>query len=401
MSFANPTRIRLGMSGTFNGRKFRVAGRIVMGMEDGGETYYWNEFNLVDEAGEAATLVYEETERGGEWRLFTLFEVEYPLTAADAASKRVGDRLTLDDSDVRITLVDESRVYHIEGEAPEGVEKGDVAHYFNAETNQRMIVVSWTGDDVEYYRGVTLSAKTIAAAFNLSPDQFPSPTISFGSGITPAWQSDDGRYLSSGKFFRLVAFALGVIALAAFFLYRQPMGSRGVVKKTAAPTPALSLGNRGMVDGQTWRVTAHAVTEIAQVGRIYDRHEYLLAGDGEGQLLLVQGLRPGDKDWCLFTPLNPAVPLNSTQAASLQVGKPITVEGLTGSVSEVAQVALRQVEGGEATDWRSGAVYFSFTAQSGVTPLLVRWNQTKVEFYRGRLLSGQEVDAAFPRTPKS
>ena len=101
MSFANPTPLKLGMTANLGGPDYRVVGRVVMGMKDAGETYYWNEFNLVSDDGESATLVFEETERGGEWRLFTLFEPEYPMTAADAATKRVGDQLNLDGRDVR------------------------------------------------------------------------------------------------------------------------------------------------------------------------------------------------------------------------------------------------------------------------------------------------------------
>ena len=105
-------------------------------------------------AGESATLVYEETEHGREWRLFTLFE---PGVSDDRRGRRHQTRrrpdLNLDGTDVRVTLVDQSRVYHIEGQAPEGVELGDVADYFNAEGGNNMVVVSWTGEEVECYRG--------------------------------------------------------------------------------------------------------------------------------------------------------------------------------------------------------------------------------------------------------
>ena len=37
------------MTGTLSGTRYRVVGRVVLGMEEGGETYYWNEFNLVDD----------------------------------------------------------------------------------------------------------------------------------------------------------------------------------------------------------------------------------------------------------------------------------------------------------------------------------------------------------------
>ena len=79
MSFENPTRLRIGMHGNFNGRDYRLIGRVVLGVTDAGETYYWNEFNLQARDGTGATLVHETTERGEEWRLFTMFDPEYPL----------------------------------------------------------------------------------------------------------------------------------------------------------------------------------------------------------------------------------------------------------------------------------------------------------------------------------
>src|SRR6185436_1169533 len=110
MSFVNPTALRLGQSGVLAGRQFRIVGRVVMGMDDNGETYYWNEFNIVDNAGEHATLVFEDTDRGGEWKLFTMFEPQYTMTAEDAATRRIGDELNLEGTQVRVSLVDESQV---------------------------------------------------------------------------------------------------------------------------------------------------------------------------------------------------------------------------------------------------------------------------------------------------
>src|SRR5688572_12689398 len=68
MSHDNPTPLRIGTSGTLNGWRVQVAGRLVMSMQDRGQTWYWNEFHLLDEAGTSATLVFEETEDGAEWK---------------------------------------------------------------------------------------------------------------------------------------------------------------------------------------------------------------------------------------------------------------------------------------------------------------------------------------------
>ena len=128
MSYENPTQLRIGMHGDFAGKDFRLVGRSVLGVDIAGETYYWNEFNLEAKSGETATLVFEETETGGDWRLFTQFEPDFPLTAADAATKKVGDSLNLTGTDVRVTLVQRSRVYYVEAEAPEGETVGSIAN---------------------------------------------------------------------------------------------------------------------------------------------------------------------------------------------------------------------------------------------------------------------------------
>lgn len=47
MSHANPTPLRIGARGTLHGWRTRVAGRLVLGVEIDGETYYWNEFHLI------------------------------------------------------------------------------------------------------------------------------------------------------------------------------------------------------------------------------------------------------------------------------------------------------------------------------------------------------------------
>src|ERR1019366_6319516 len=102
------------------------------------------------------------------------------ITAEDAASKHVGDLLNLDGADVHVTLVEQSRVYNVAGKAPEGVTVGAYANYFNAEGDDRMDVVSWTGQEVECYHGVNLPWSDVAAAFNIQLPVFSSMLQSTG-----------------------------------------------------------------------------------------------------------------------------------------------------------------------------------------------------------------------------
>src|ERR1039458_1501750 len=243
MTYPNPTPIRLGMTGKLSGKQYHVVGRVVLGEEEEGGTYYWNEFNLETDAGEVATLVYEETERGGEWRLFQMFEPVCPMTAADAATKREGDPLDLDGTHMFVRLVSKSRVYHIEGKAPEGVALGDVAHYFNAVAGNTMIVVSWTGQEVEFYRGLDLSPTTVSAAFNVRLVNFSRLFRAPGAS----------RQLSGLVVVLVVALVLVIVMLVrnlAFIPIRRPPPNL----RTGSPASPLAVRKTGKLGGTRFQV---------------------------------------------------------------------------------------------------------------------------------------------------
>ncbi len=400
MSFANPTPIKVGMSGTFNGRQYRVAGRVVIGMDEGGEQYFWNEFNLVGPDNQMATLVYEEGEQGGEWRMFTLFEPDNPMTAADAATRRVGDRLNLEGRDAQVTLVDESRVYHIEGEAPEGVEVGDVAQYFNAEAGKYMVVVSWTGDEVEYYRGIDLTSGLVATAFNLPREQLDSLSQpASGENLFSAGGLAGNAAVLSRRFLQIGAVILVTFIGFAGYTSCRPFRQRAQMSKQSAPAAPLKLEAEGTLDGRIWRIQSHALVEIAEVGRIYDRHEYELTDAEANRALLVCGWQPGDKDWVLFTSLTPSLPPSAEQAAALRVGDRVFVDGLSANLTELFQSVVRQSEGAETSGLKNGALQFGFLARSNSTVLLARWNAVGINYQRGRTFPAKDVVAAFSAQP--
>jgi hypothetical protein len=398
MSLENPTRLRIGMHGNFGGKDCRLVGRVVMGVTDAGETYYWNEFNLECTDGTSADLVYEEKERGGEWRLFTLFDPEYPMTAADAATKRVGDRLNLTGTDVRVTLVDTSQVYRIEGTAPEGVEVGDVANYFNAEAGGIMQVVSWTGEEVEFYNGVNLASGVVNSAFNLPPE--PS---AFGGGkiFSSLSSSGSGNYNSGVKFALQAAFVLFLF----FLIFGRTLScstdyEASPVKKVSAGTSSLTLGASGKLNDKHYRVTGHAVVEIAEVGRDFERHEYELTDDDGMTGLLVCGLNPGEKNWTLFTPLSPLPPPTAKECAAKKIGDTVNVDGIVGPVREIFLSTFHQAEGTAAVDGQNGSPWFGYLAQAEYSSLFVRWNSRIISFQRGKSVAAKAAIAAFAGPPE-
>jgi hypothetical protein len=390
MNFPNPTPLQIGMTGTLVGKSFRVAGRAVMGMQEDGKTYYWHEYHLVAGQSETATLVYEETERGGQWKMFVLFAPQLPMTAAEAATRRVGDKLSIDGRAARVMLVDESRVYQIDGEPPEGVAVGDKEHYFNAKAGHDMLVVSWAGDEIEYYRGMDLPRGVVEAAFKL-PRRWPTAQM--------AVSSQTGRRDKSRSRILFGAVVLLLLAAAAWAIYSF-VGAKGsrAITKIPAPASPLRLGDAGKLGSVNYRIAGHAVVEIASVGLLFERHEYYLRDEQGRSALLVGGLKPHGKIWALFITGEPRVPIAPRQAAAKKLGDFLEIDGRAAPIHELFQCRIRQLEFEKpesSPEEKPGEVLFGFAAQSGATPLLARWNESGLLLYRGEILPTGDVTAAF------
>ena len=369
--YTNPTALTVGKSGKLCGLNYRVNGRVVLGASVDGETCYWSEFNLLDDSGKSATLVYEEGEAGPEWKLFFLFEPVVPMAAAEAASKKVGDTVNLSGNPVPVTLVGQSRVYHIEGRAPEGVEVGDIADYFNADTGSAMEVASWTGDEIEFYRGLDVPADEVASAFGLSPER---PT---NIGGLPLAETGTRQETKSGivpKAILVASIALvGLVAFAGFSAAKKP----GTAAKQQTPPARLAGNASGTLHGQLCVVTGHAVAGIARVGSRYDWHEYALS-DGA---LLINNLTGDASQWHLLRPAQPAEPLTPVAAAALRSGSALKLDGITLTVRDLFQMPV--------------AGKYGLLAQSGNEWAVVRWTADNIEFYCGPALAEKEVLASF------
>lgn len=392
MSIANPTGLQLGDVGTLAGKRYRVAGRVVLSTVFEGERWYWNEFNLIDDAGHSATLVHEDEGDASPWKLFTDLEPQFPLSAAEAAGKQVGDVVNITGGQARITLVGESKVEFIEGEAPEGVEINDVARYFNADLGGQMIVVSWTGDEVEVFRGMDLPTHAIRQAFG---------TGATASRFIPlsAQASTDGGIEDSGAQWRRIVPFFVVASVIGIVLARLPScrsGSRKAtrtIEKPATVITPLAVGQTGTLEGILWTIRSHTVVEIAQVGAKFDYHDYRLEGADSVRARLMLGHAGKPREWMLFAPMEPDALITPVVAASMRVGQLVKLDGTLATVERVFQttVIANHLDSPDAT----GEVRFNLIARSGVTPLLLSWNAGNITFHRGTALRDKQVMEAF------
>ncbi|MBI3879919.1 MAG: DUF4178 domain-containing protein [Verrucomicrobia bacterium] len=392
MDFQNPTPLKLGATGTLAGRRFRVVGRVVMGVEEDGESYFWNEFNVVDDGGHSATLVFETTENGVEWRLFTLFEPTNPISVQEAATKRVGDSVNLDGRPCSVTLVSQSCVDFIEGQAPEGVELGDVANYFNAGPGNHQIVVSWTGNEVECYRGIDLPAGVVSNAFGL-PKPVPSVTAiptrpNNSSGIS-------GTVTSVAMFALYVWFSIGDFSCSG---NRAPRRAAAIVKPPTPVSP-LFVGAEGMLAGKIWRIRKHTVVEITAPRARFDRHEYQLAAADGSTAVLLHWLTPNERDWHLLLRAQAEPELTPQQAATRKPGDALTVDGRTARIADLYVSRVQFAEDTTTLLEENGVVAFHFLARAGKEIVVVDWTERGIQFLRGRSVRKSEVEAAFLRTP--
>lgn len=384
MSVNNPTALRIGMTGTFSGASYQVVGRSVLGETEDGTTYYWNEFNLRSDRGEFVTLVYEVNENGvGEWRWFMMFDPPSPMTAAEAATKRLGDAINLDGNELRVTLREHSRVYHVEGEPPEGEGEGTEADYFNAEAGNTMDVVSWTGDEVEFYHGKTITAIMVGHAFNLAPSNL--------SEFTPP----RGASYSHSSF--PAGAILGLIGFIAFMLFLVPIISSSsshrppAVVHVAAPSAALAVGSSGNLEGKSYTIVSDALVEVRETGTIFQRHEFHLRDQDGNGALLIHGWKPGANDWYLFTLLEPSEPMTPQEAAGVQLGKSLMIGNTTTVANELFSFTTLNVKTSDILQSKTGEVFYGFSGQTGPLVCLARWNDSVITFYSGSALHEDPV----------
>jgi hypothetical protein len=369
MSMTNPTQLHQGATGVFNGRNYRVAGRVVMSVVDGGQFYYWNEFQLETGNNENSILVYEETRRGGEWRFFNRFEPRVPLSIAEAAKKAVGDWLNLDGTDVCVTFVGGSQVSHIEGWAPKTEFAGKEEKYFNAEAGSKMIVVSYTPQEIEFYSGQTIPGSLVESAFHIPKPPRSAYALSRYGGSS---DSDNSFKLL------LLGILMFPVLLFAFASCNGVTTRAPAVRVFAAQNfPAVAGGSVALY-GTNNHIDRDNVVEITEQGLRFGRHEFSLV-DAEGnQALLLGGLHPEGGDWCLMSDVTPDNPPTPQQAGDIEPGKMLRVGTNVFTVSELFLC-------------NSPAQSYGFIAKSGSNVLIARWSEFGIAFQCGAMLSPEAI----------
>lgn len=375
MNWKNPTGINIGMTGHFVGHRFRVAGRAILSVMDAGRTYYWHEFYLQDEQGNFATLVYEKAGITGEWRWFKIFDPQAPISAADAAMKRQGDYVTIDDNTAQVMLTRESMVCHVEGHAPEGVRAGAHANYFNAKDGSALFVVSWTGDEVEFYRGMNLSRSAVAVGFGLKSAQL----VPFETGVRAA----------------LAVLAVFIVLIVMAGMTSGPSTRGDGISTIALNAPPLKVGAHGNLNGTDYRIAGYKKVEIAETDSILIRHEYLLRDADGGDALLVYGGIGAGNYWWLFTPIQAMLALTPREAAAAKWGGTLLIGGTPTKITELFRSTTLESEATNGLKSFAPDVHYGLLGRAGANQVLARWNEQDISLSMGKRVQGRDVLTAF------
>ncbi len=301
-----------------------------------------------------------------------LFEPEQPMTAEEAAAKRVDDIIEFEGRSLRITRVDQSKVYYTEGRTPEGILTGRTASYFNADAGEHELVVSWTGGEVEIYSGNTTSAMMVASAFRLE-------------GLSAQrFVSSSGRSWISGKILRI---ALTCILVAVLIFSCVAIGSRPRTappsEVVAAPSSDLKIGHACTVNQTSYRIVGRRLVEMAETGRRWQRQEFDLQGAGDEIAFLAHEKGTNGPEWILYRQTEAQEDLTPAKAAALPAGAGIKIENQTAHVRELFRRTVKSADG--APSENAGDVTYGFVASlDSNTPIFVCWNQTNVGYWQGR-----------------
>jgi hypothetical protein len=372
-----------------DGHRCRVTGRAVFGVSQG-ETYSWNEFRLVDDSGDLATLVHEETEDGPTWQLFLPFTPVRPIPAYEAEVKFVGQTMELEGVLATIKFKGKSVLHFLEGERSDNERVGDVASYFNAESDNREFVVSWTGDKVECYRGKNLSAAKVAEAFGLP---LPQPSLS-----SRLFGEDTSRRNS-----RIVGVISWIIIAAVFVFARVGGGSDASDREIAPPVkqtthaPAIALQQPGTIDHDIFTPVGRTELEIAGVDRTYGLDEFNLIGADRRPAILLPALDAQPHDWFLLRALDSSDDLTPYAAAEKHKGGTVSIDGHVFTITRLVRFKALSTAGKPESLLPVGAFEYGLIARTQDQWLLVRWNETHLELFSGHPVPEQEILAAFQR----
>ena len=133
-----------------------------------GQRYACHQYELNDEQGMAAILLHNPQEAVRGWTFLRPFVPEKPMTALEAAARRVGDTVEIDGVKAVVR-----NLFLTSVQPSQGLEKAKptartMLYGFKAQAGStNLFLVRWNEGGITFYKGATVSAKEINGAFGV------------------------------------------------------------------------------------------------------------------------------------------------------------------------------------------------------------------------------------------
>lgn len=383
----NPTTLTVGKTGLLDHHRATVVGRAVLQSAEG---YRWHEYYVELDTGRMIILVYE----AGAWKRFDEFTPDPPMTAKEAEGYGIGASLELHGKRAAVVkYLSTSRVVYSEGKTWDGVRAGSAAQYFNAESDGEMIVVSWTGDEIEFFVGRKISRYLVAQAFKLPEPSFWRKLVSGGSGsFEMGGENSPAMYFIFGAIL-----LLGAVMVIVTSADDSPMI---VDPPPVAPAPTVELvpGDQGTLAGEHFVVRARKLVEVDEPNARFKRFEYALIDDHGDEALLVQDLTGNPHEWVLFRPEAAPGWLMPTAAATFRQGMTLRLVGTEAKVQRLFLSRSLDIAGPAISP--PPTTTYGFLARSGDAWILARWTEQTLDLERGQSVPEATVLTASPAGTK-
>ena len=151
------------MKASYGGREYRLVARTVLSVEEEGETYYWQEFDLLAEDGSCLYLEHDE----GNWKLITPFEPRQPLRPDQVAALSPGGTAFFEGKPLTVTKRGTGTVREVTGKPVHGARPGEIRPYVEFGAGNDLFSVESGEDGVDHYQLRHIDYRNVLSAFGL------------------------------------------------------------------------------------------------------------------------------------------------------------------------------------------------------------------------------------------
>jgi ribosomal protein L37AE/L43A len=367
--------LQLGAEGRWQGVHFALIGRIQLKYSHG----LWNEWHILFDDMRTGWL----SEAGGEYVLSFLQPVQEPLPAF--GELQVGKRFTVASRPWTVTNIEDAECVAGQGELPFKVGAGYRAPVADLRNGDQFATLDYSEEPPFLFVGGPVDFKALKMTGLREGMPIPEITVQARAFRCPGC----GSPLSARSADIL---AVGCASCGAVVDAQDPdykLLSKALGLRDEKFVPRLSLGSKGVLDGQPLEVIGFLVRETKCDGIVYDWREYLLAGDGTETRGTYRWLTEYNGHWNVVDVLS-RHPNHSGGETPVQYEKENYKHFSTTKSAEVIQVA------GEFT-WRVRRGETTRVVDYVAPPLMLSRESTSQEltWSRGAYVEPETIRAAF------